>query len=132
MLRLKSLNDLPQDLRARQVFGAPDVPRGTPKRSKYRNVKTVVDGISFDSKLESRCYQELKLRRASGEVLWFLRQVSFALPGNVKYRCDFLAVLASGGVEVIDAKGFHVHSSISKIKQVKELYGVEVRLWSGK
>lgn len=30
------------------------------KRSKYGNIKTVVDGIKFDSKKEAGRYQELK------------------------------------------------------------------------
>lgn len=36
--------------------------------SKYRNIKTTVDGITFDSKAEARRYQELQLELAAGEI----------------------------------------------------------------
>lgn len=36
--------------------------------TKYRNKKTVTDGITFDSQAEARYYQHLKLLRMSGEV----------------------------------------------------------------
>lgn len=99
------------------------------KKSKYRNAPEFVDNKRFDSKLEADYYRELKLRRAAGEVLWFIRQPMFDLPGGVRYRADFLAVLATGGVEVTDAKGFDTRESTNKRKQVAELYGVTVQLW---
>lgn len=37
-------------------------------KSKYRNIKTVVDGITFDSKKEAKRYQELKLMEKAGEI----------------------------------------------------------------
>lgn len=40
--------------------------RYSPK-SKYNNVKTVVDGITFDSKAEARRYQELKFMQINRE-----------------------------------------------------------------
>lgn len=101
------------------------------KPSKYRSQKCVVDGIRFDSKLESRCYLGLKLRKAAGDVLWFVRQIRFELEGGVSYRADFLAVKPAG-VEVIDAKGRDTRESANKRKQVKARYGVEVILWTDK
>lgn len=100
--------------------------------SKYRNHRTEVDGIKFDSALEARCYQQLQLRRKAGEVLWFIRQPSFRLEGGVSYRADFLVVLANGGVEVLDAKGMDTQTSRNKRKQLKERYGIDVILWSDK
>jgi len=38
------------------------------KRPKYRNIKTVVDGITFDSKLEAARYNELWLMERAGEI----------------------------------------------------------------
>lgn len=98
-------------------------------RKKYRNVPVVVDGERFDSKLEWRCREWLMSRCHSGEVLWFTRQVPFRLEGGVVYRADFLAVLAAGGVEVIDAKGRDTPASANKRKQVKARYGIDVLLW---
>ena len=38
------------------------------RRSKYANVKTVIDGITFDSKGEAARYQELRLLEQAGEI----------------------------------------------------------------
>lgn len=69
--------------------------------SKYHNVKTVVDGIIFDSKKEARRYSDLKLLQRAGEVITFLRQPEFVIidkhrnkwTGKMerenKYRGDF-------------------------------------------
>ena len=87
------------------------------------------DGERFDSKLELRYYRELKLRHAAREVLWWTRQVPFILEGGVRYRCDFLVVLAAGGVEVVDCKGHDTRGSLNKRRQVKARYGINVLLW---
>jgi len=95
---------------------------------KFKNVRTEVDGLRFDSKKEAARYVELKRLRAAGEVLWFIRQPTFDLPGGIRHRADFLAVLAAGGVRVEDVKsrGTRTRVYINKVKQVKALYGVEV------
>jgi hypothetical protein len=36
--------------------------------NKYRNVKTIVDGIKFDSKKEAKRYNELKLLEKCGKI----------------------------------------------------------------
>ena len=96
------------------------------KKSKYRNVRCEVDGLKFDSKAEGRYYSQLKLRILAGEVLYFLRQVPFDLPGGVKYRVDFQVFLADGSVEYIDVKGAETAMFILKKKQVEALYPVEI------
>ena len=76
---------------------------------KYRNKKTVIDGIKFDSQLEARCYKPLK---DSG--LEFTRQEPFEIQKSFKdgektiramtYRADF--VVTHNGIRyVLDAKG---------------------------
>lgn len=125
-LRFKSIADIPAHLLRQR--SAPIEPVAQPKRRKYRNVPVEIDGQRFDSKLEGRCYEWLKLRRQAQDVRWFIRQVPFRLPGGVVYRADFLAVTRDR-VEVIDAKGKDTRESINKRKQVLELYGVDVMLW---
>lgn len=102
----------------------------TTKVHKYRAQGRDVDGIHFASKLESRCYEAQKLRQQAGELRYFLRQVPFRLPGGVTYWADFFCLLTGGGEEVIDAKGVDTPTSRLKRKQVKEIYGVEVILWT--
>lgn len=100
--------------------------------NKYGARHTVVDGIRFDSKLESKLYQELKLRISAGEIRFVLRQVAFELEGGVKYRADFMAVLPAAEPEFWDAKGMDTPVSELKRKQVKARYGVDVKVWTGK
>ncbi len=72
-------------LRAQGVNIPGDPPAKAPgagaPRTKYGNVITQVDGITFKSKKEARRYEELQGMKERGEILTFLRQVPFDLPG---------------------------------------------------
>lgn len=48
-------------------------------RSKYRNVRTTVDGITFASKAEAKRYGELKLLERAKEICKLERQPRFPL-----------------------------------------------------
>lgn len=96
-------------------------------KHKFHAVRTVKDGRNFDSKLESRYYQVLKLRQAAGEVLFFLCQVPFQLPG-MKYVADFMVFLSDGTVDIVDVKGRDTPMSKAKRKAVEELYPVEIKI----
>lgn len=97
-------------------------------RHKFKAVRTERDGLKFDSKLEASYYQQLKLRQSAGDVIFFLRQINFHLPGGVKYLADFQVFLADGTVEFIDVKGKDTPMSIAKRKMVEELYPVEIKI----
>ena len=47
--------------------------------SKYKSVKTTVDGIVFDSKKEAQRYQQLKLMEKAGAICDLQRQVKYEL-----------------------------------------------------
>lgn len=51
---------------------------------KYHNIKTRIDGILFDSKLEAKRYNELKLLQRSGEIEDLKLQPSFELQPSFK------------------------------------------------
>ncbi len=91
-------------------------------RHKYSAVPTETHGIRFDSKREARYYKELLLRQASGEVVVFLRQTPFHLPGGVRYVCDFQEFHADGTVHFVDCKGFETASFKAKKRMVESLY----------
>ena len=74
------------------------------QRHKFHAVRCESDGKKFPSLLEKRYYEQLKLRQKAGEVVFFLRQVPFDLPG-MKYVTDFQIFLADGTVEFVDTKG---------------------------
>lgn len=93
-------------------------------RHKFNAKPCEYDGKKFDSKKEARYYLSLKKRQEAGEVLFFLRQVPFDLPGNVKYRLDFLEFHSDGTVHAIDVKGFKTDIYILKKKQVEAVYPI--------
>lgn len=97
-------------------------------KHKFGAKRCETDGIKFPSKLEAKYYGLLKLRQQAGEVLFFLRQVAFDLPGGVRYFSDFQVFLADGTVEFIDTKGRDTPISIAKRKMVEDLYPVEIRI----
>ena len=83
--------------------------------NKYKNKKTMVDGIKFDSEMESHYYIYLKQLKEIGEVVDFvlqptyLLQEGFDLNGKrirpITYRADFKVIYKDGHEEVIDVKG---------------------------
>ena len=93
---------------------------------KFYAQPTELDGIKFASKKEATYYADLKLRQAAGIVLFFLRQVPFHLPGNIRYVCDFAEFLEDGQVRFVDVKGFKTDMYKLKVKQVKDVYGVTI------
>lgn len=95
-------------------------------RHKFHAKPTELDGIKFPSKKEANFYQKLKLLQKSGEVLFFLRQVPFHLPGQIKYLCDFVVFNSDGNVSFIDCKGMKTPTYIMKKKQVESLYPITI------
>ena len=98
--------------------------------SKYRAKKTVVDGITFDSKKEADFYCELKMLRMAGEVIDFERQVTFELQPKfkhsgkteraIKYIADLVVHYKDGRTVVVDVKGDK--TDVYRIKRKMLLY----------
>lgn len=93
------------------------------------NAKRVDDGgDKFPSTLEWKYFKYLQLLQKSGEVLFFLRQVPFHLPGGIKYVVDYQIFYEDGSVRFVDVKGFETSEFKIKYKMVKDLYPVEVEI----
>ena len=83
--------------------------------NKYKNKKTMVDGIKFDSEMESHYYLYLKQLKEMGEVVDFILQPAYLLQEGfdlngkrirpITYRADFKVIYKDGHEEVIDVKG---------------------------
>ena len=54
------------------------------KQNKYENEEAIVDGLGFDSKLEAKRWQELKLLQQANEITDLRRQVKFELQPSYK------------------------------------------------
>lgn len=85
------------------------------KRSKYRNKKTVVDGLKFGSKKEARYYLHLRNLEREGKIRDLKTQVrfDFTIEGKmfryvdsnrpVTYYADF-TYIEDGKLKVVDVK----------------------------
>lgn len=100
------------------------------KRSKYRNVKTVVDGITFASKKEANRYQDLKLLEKAGEIIDLDRQITFSLdPYSVhvcNYIADFVYETRDGKQVVEDVKGHRTKEYRIKKRLMLACHGIEI------
>lgn len=105
-------------------------------RSKYHASKTVVDGITFDSKREAYRYTVLKQMEQEGAIEGLRRQVryelipSFDVNGRhyrpVFYVADF--VYREDGHEVIeDVKGMRTDVYRLKSKLFARRYGMNIK-----
>lgn len=101
-----------------------------PKTSKYRAVKTEIDGIIFDSKKEARHYSELKLLQNAGIISKIELQIKFPIEVCGKkicsYICDFQITYPDGHIEIIDVKGMKTRIYILKKKLVEAIYNIKI------
>lgn len=99
---------------------------GWTKIPKYQNHKTVIDGITFDSKLEANRYAQLKILERAGKIQALQLQPEYELIPSFKkngktyrscsYRADFAYYdIEKGKVIVEDTKGFE--TDVYKLKR---------------
>lgn len=105
--------------------------------SKYHARKTVVDGITFDSKKEAKRYAELKLLERAGFIRDLKRQVRFELIPSFDvdgkhyrptlYIADFVYTDCKTGAEVVeDCKGYRTDVYRLKAKMFAHKFGVSI------
>lgn len=95
---------------------------------KFKAKRTEINNISFASKKEARYYQDLLLRQKAGEIIFFLRQVPFFLPGNIRHVIDFLEFRSNGTVAFVDTKGYDTPMGKAKRKMVEAIYPVTIEI----
>lgn len=110
--------------------------RNIKKRSKYKNIKVVIDGIKFDSKKEGARYYQLKDLFDKGEITNLTLQPKFNIAASVildgkrkairRYMADFSYSDADGNLVVEDVKGYKTELYKLKRHLVKEIHGIEV------
>ncbi len=104
-----------------------------PKRSKYGNRKTVVNGITFDSKREAAYYGELLQRAKAGEIDEVELQKPFVLSINGSLVCTYRADFAfydrrERRPRVVDVKGVVTPEFRIKAKLMWAIHGIEVEI----
>lgn len=106
-------------------------------KSKYKNHRVNIDGMTFDSEAEFKRWGELRTMERCGEIKDLQRQVPFELIPNVKkkdghivrkvvYIADFVYI--ENGEEVVeDVKGMRTDVYKLKKKLMLWRYGIEIR-----
>lgn len=102
-----------------------------PKKSKYRNKKTKVGDLTFDSRAEAARFEELLILKESGIIRDLRLQVSYPVYINdVKifvYRADFVyEMVDTGEVVVEDVKGYRTPLYRLKKKAVEAYWGFKI------
>lgn len=105
------------------------------ERSKYRNVKCVVNGEKFDSQREAAYWQGLVARERAGEITDLRRQVAYPLLAPTReagsaavvahYIADFVFV-QDGVQRVLDAKGLKTQMYLLKRKWLELQDGIKI------
>ena len=101
------------------------------KPSKYGNVKTVIDGIKFDSKKEAKRYGELMLMQKTKQIYGLKTQVKYDIVINdvkvCRYVADFTYKCANTDtLTTEDVKGFKTGIYRLKKKLMKAVFGIEI------
>ena len=109
--------------------------------TKYNNKKTIVDGITFDSRDESLYYEALKNMKANGLIKDFELQPKYLLQeafvkNDKKYRpityiADFKVINNNGSFYLVDVKGILTTEFKIKMKLFNYKYpNIELKLIS--
>lgn len=99
--------------------------------SKYRAIKTTIDGITFASKAESNVYQMRRLQERAGEISNLKLQPRFDIVVNGIKICTYVAdfeydLLTTGAHIVEDMKGVRTQVYRLKRKLMKAVHGIDV------
>ena len=100
--------------------------------SKYKNEKTTVNGIQFDSRKEAERYQQLMLLLKAGKITQLKLQHSFTLQGSfttpdgekiraITYIADFTYYDEKGNFTIEDVKGYKTRAYKDKYKRMADL-----------
>ena len=99
--------------------------------SKYGNVQTVVDAMTFASKAEARRYGELKLLEQAGVIKDLVCQPKYSIVVNGKKICDYIGDFSylDGHALVLEDVKAHITKTPAyrlKKKLVFAIYNIEI------
>lgn len=100
---------------------------------KYKNKKTILNGITFDSKKEASYYKVLKLKEKAKLIDRFEMQVKYDLVVNGQkigfYKADFVTFKDGKVLEVIDVKSEMTKKlPVYRLKKklLKAIYNIDI------
>jgi hypothetical protein len=102
-------------------------------RSKFNNIRVVIDNITFDSRAEARRYEVLAMLQRTGNIESLKIHVTYPITINgqkiCSYEADFVYYCKDSGKVIIeDVKG--VETPIFKLKKklMKAVLGFEITI----
>jgi hypothetical protein len=100
-------------------------------RSKYKSIKTTINGITFASKREARYYQIYSRLQEVGQIknLQIQTSIPFILNGKkiFAYKPDF-EFDDENGHHIVDVKGIETPVFRLKKKLIEEEYNIEIEV----
>jgi hypothetical protein len=100
---------------------------------KYKNIKTIINGITFDSKKEAGYYGILRLKEKANLIDCFEMQIRYDIVVNNQkigfYKADFVTYKNGKVLEVIDVKSEMTKKLPvyrMKKKLIKAIYGFDI------
>lgn len=100
--------------------------------SKYHNIKTVVNGITFDSKREAFYYNLYRKLEKAKKIFNLQRQIPYVFKLDGKkiftYKADFQYTDSDGKTHVIDVKGVLTPVFRLKKKLIEAQHNIEIEI----
>lgn len=100
--------------------------------SKYHNIKTVVNGITFDSKREAFYYNLYRKLEKAKKIFNLQRQIPYVFKLNDKkiftYKADFQYTDLDDKTHVIDVKGVLTPVFRLKKKLIEAQHNIEIEI----
>jgi hypothetical protein len=102
------------------------------KQSKYRNKKTEINGIVFDSEKEANRYRQLLWMLKAGVIGLLQLQVPYELneggTHSLLYIADFVYVERKTGKTIVeDVKGWRTQEYKKKRRLMKKVHGIVIK-----
>jgi len=100
--------------------------------SKYRNIQTTIDGVTFPSKKEAARWIELRLLQKAGLISDLRRQVKFDLAVNGIKVCAYWAdftYIEDAALVVEDTKSSATKTPVFRLKAklMAAIHGITIR-----
>ena len=137
MVRLDDLSQVGDAVKKLNPGIFQDVGEGVKKkRNKYGNIRTSMEGMSFDSGKESVDAGNFMLAVRGGAYIAYLHHVNVTLPSGNRLELDHLLIDKQMKVQIFDSKAWDVEKRKfivteawkNKAREFKLAFGIEIQV----
>ena len=103
-------------------------------RHKFNAKPTIFNDKKYASRLEASYAQRLNTAKDRGELIFWLEQVPFSLPGNLKYKIDFMEFWKAkdgqetGDIVCTEVKGMETKDWVMRKKLFESTYPITLNI----